>query len=164
MQPSQNLVTFIAEEEGLSRHAYLDPPKNTRKLYSTGYGHQIQPNERYLLTKILTQAEAKAMLVNDLKYYVHETNLAFKRPPSQGLFDAAVDIAYNAGVGVMQRVVSTWNVTGSLPDTAAHFIQYDKVTISPGIHKVDKNLAARREKEIGWFSSTLAVAEKKNIT
>ena len=157
MQPSQTLINYIKQAEGFSPHAYLDPPGNTRGLHSTGYGHQIQPNEKALLTKTLTQPEAELMLNADLRSYVAATNLAIHRPVSQPQFDALVDLAYNAGIGSMQKVAATWNTTGSVTDTVAHLQLYNH---SNGA--VNPNLTKRRNHESNWFSGMIAGVEKKN--
>lgn len=170
MQPSANLVDFIKEAEGFMPHAYLDPKGNTRHLYSTGYGHQIQPNERPLITKILTKPEATLMLDSDLRQYVDATNKALKRPVTQGQFDALVDLAYNAGPGRMKPVAETWNSTGSIADTVKHLKEYHFETISPNVHRINYDLVKRRAHEANWFEGTTnptisraaVIVQKKN--
>ncbi|MGZ3983427.1 MAG: lysozyme [Mucilaginibacter sp.] len=163
MQPSANFISFLANEEGFAPRAYLDPPGNTRGLHSIGYGHQIQPNEKQLLTAVLTQAQAQAMLQRDLGYYVGSVNANLTRPVTQSQFDALVDLAYNAGVGAAAKVIATWNATGSPADTVAHLQQY---RLANG--QINKNLVARRQHETNWFMNSIGQAvgdiEKKSTT
>lgn len=159
MQPSQNLISYLKGVEGFRSRPYLDPPHNTSGLYSIGYGHQIRPNEKYLFNKALTEQEATVLLMSDLKDCVNQTNNAFKRTPSQGLFDAAVDLAFNAGPGAMRKVVNTWNTTGDSARTARHLLQYNKSKVA-GILLPNKNLTARRARAAGWFSGVVAEVEQ----
>lgn len=162
MQPSEQFIDFIKAEEGFSAHAYLDPHGNTRGLYSIGYGHQIQPNERHLITSIITKAQATAMLENDLKYRIAQTNRYFKRPATQGLFDAILDLNYNAGEVPAEHVATTWNTTGSKADTVAHLAQFHYETVAPGVHRINPDLVKRRAKEANWIDGVEGTIEKKS--
>lgn len=160
MQPSQTVINYIASTEGFSAHPYLDPPHNTQGKYSTGYGHQIQPNEQYLMSKVLTQADALAMLQKDLGYYQNQINPLFKRTPTQGVYDGIFDLAYNAGPGAAAKVIATWNTTGDTLATANHAKLYNE---SGG--KINPNLVARRQHDAnliqGFIASVEALAKKK---
>lgn len=159
MQPSASLIAFIKQKEGFAPRAYLDPPHNSRGLYSIGYGHQIQQNERALLTKVLTEPEASLMLNADLRYYVNSVNSSLRRPVTQQQFDALVDFAYNDGTGAEQKVVATWNTTGDSLQTVNHIKEY---VYSGGA--VNPDLVNRRQHEANWFQGIIAGVEKKSST
>lgn len=168
MQASQAIKDKRKKGEGLSLVAYLDPPHNTRGLYSIGYGHQIQPNERSLLTKKLTQAEANLMFDADCRIKENAVNASAKRPLTQNQFDALFEFAYNCGTGAMDHIAQIWNSTGDSTLVVAHIKAYDHVTISenPKVTKVDPELTRLRNYEAGLFQGGVAavaavVGEKK---
>lgn len=158
MQPSSTLISFLKGQELFRSRPYLDPPRNTRGLHSTGYGHQIRPNEKYLYTKVLTEAEATAILLADVKDSTNNTNQALKRPASQGLFDALVDLSFNAGPGAMRKVANTWNTTGDIAKTAAHLQQYNKAEVNGALQPIQV-LTNRRAHTAGWFSTAVGAIE-----
>ena len=166
MQPSANIIAYIARTEQFSPRAYLDPPHNTAGKYSIGYGHQIQPNERNLLTATLTQAQAQSMLAKDLQYYVNSLNRDLKRPVSQDTFDGLLDFYYNDGTGAGAKVVQTWNATGDSTQLANHLKEYVYVHVG-GQPQISQNLVARRGFEaslIQGLGFVVAEAEKKSTT
>ena len=103
---------------------YKDGFINKVQQYSIGYGHQIRPNESNLLTAVLTEAQATAMLIKDLKSYEAAVNNNAKIPLNQNQFDAMVSFAYNAGTGAAAKVLNTWNTSkGDVAKTMAHLSQ-----------------------------------------
>lgn len=166
MQPSANIIGYIARTEQFSPKAYLDPPHNTAGKYSIGYGHQIQPNERALLTATLTKAQAQSMLAKDLQYYASAVNASLKRPVPQDTFDALLDFAYNDGTGAEAKVVQTWNATGDSTQLVNHLKEYVYVHVN-GQPVISQNLVARRGFEaslIQGLGFIVAEAEKKSTT
>jgi lysozyme len=139
MGPSASLVSYITSTEAFAPRAYLDPPGNSQGRRSIGYGHQIQPNESYLLTATLTQAQAQVIKQKDLGYVASSINPYYKRTPTQGVYDGIFDVGFNAGPGAAAKVISTWNATGDTVQTANHAKEY---IISNG--RVNSDLVARR--------------------
>lgn len=162
MQPSQSLINYLTSTEGFMPRPYLDPKGNTMGKYSTGFGHQIQPNEQYLMTKVLSRADATALLQKDLAYYVAAVNASIKRPVTQAQFDALVDFAYNDGTGAEAKVISTWNTTGDSTQTVQHLQEY---VYANGA--INQNLIARRQYEANLFQGFVAgvedLAKKKAV-
>ncbi len=132
---------------------YKDGFINKVQQYSIGYGHQIRPNESNLLTAVLTEAQATAMLIKDLKSYEAAVNNNAKIPLNQNQFDAMVSFAYNAGTGAASKVLNTWNTSkGDVAKTMAHLSQYHKWTVN-GALQVNTTLVARRKRESALFQS-----------
>jgi GH24 family phage-related lysozyme (muramidase) len=139
LAPSASLVAFITGDEGFRPTAYLDPPGNTKGKYSIGEGHQIQPNEQYLMKAVLTRADSNALKQKDLSYVAKSLNRLYTRMPNQGVYDGIFDVGFNAGTGAAAKVIKVWNATGDTAKTAAHAMLYVKAN-----GRVNTNLVARR--------------------
>lgn len=150
MQASEYIRSKIKKQEGLMLHPYLDPPHNTKRLYSTGYGHQIQPGEKQLMNPI-TAEKAEALFNADLAIHEKAVAARLKRPATQGQFDALVDFSYNAGTGAAAKVVDTWNTTGDSLQVADHLRKYKYVTVGSE-KRESKILVIRREFEATLFT------------
>lgn len=130
--------------------------------YSIGYGHQILPGEKYLLTTTLTKAQADAIFNKDLLTYEAAVNRT-KRALTQNQFDALVSFAYNAGTGALAKVLETWNATGDSVKTTDRMKLYNKWR-KDGVLQVHQGLVSRRLKEAAIFllsGVTEAAAEVK---
>ena len=157
-QPSEFILNKIKHIEGFRESKYLDPPGNTRGLYSIGYGHQIQPSEKYLLTAKLTPEQADAIFMKDIAWRIADINNHLTRPITQAQGDALLNQHYNYPKGAL-AVINTWNATGSVADTAARFHDF--------VHadgKVNSDLVARANYNAGLFSGGVleALDQKKN--
>jgi lysozyme len=159
MQASASIIAYIAQQEGFVAHPYLDPPHNTKGLYSIGYGHQIQPGEAYFNNSTLTTVQAMALLNKDVAIRVNAVNSMLTRPVTQSQFDAFVDFAYNEGTGAAAKVVATWNATGDSTATAAHLLEYD---ISSG--SINPNLVVRRAHEASLFGADMISTIQKKTS
>nr|WP_276898505.1 lysozyme [Pedobacter kyonggii] len=156
MTSSATILAQIKKEEGFMPKKYKDGFIKGVQQYSIGYGHQIRPNESSLLTATLTEAQASAMLIKDLKSYEAAVNNNAKIPLNQNQFDAMVSFAYNAGTGAVAKVLNTWNTSkGDSVKTMAHLNQYHKWTVN-GVLQVNKTLVARRKREATLFQSGIA--------
>lgn len=106
---SQDGINHIKEYE----KCYLEPYYATRKekakgIRTIGWGHKITVNDPQWLKKAtsITQQQADAIFVEDIKIYESEMNEAFKSLPKylqntdlypQGFIDACISIIYNSG-------------------------------------------------------------------
>jgi lysozyme len=89
-----NLVSFITKHEGQSRTPYPDAGG-----FSIGIGHFIQPNEQYLMNKVLTDAEIKALFEKDLKIVENSIDRSVKVPLNENQRIALASLIFNIGSG-----------------------------------------------------------------
>ena len=137
MTTSENGIQFIELNEGFSATAYNDNGK-----LAWGYGHDQQPGEA--VPQALTQAEAEALLINDLATrYEPAVNALVPATCTQNQFDALCDFAYNLGVGDLKTMLAHgWDqVPVQIP-------RWDNVNGQP-----NAGLLARRNKEVALFNS-----------
>ena len=149
---SQSQLQQTANLESFSPQAYPDGSNGNTQLYSIGYGHQIGPNESYLLSATITQAQAMALLQNDLAPIISAlNNSGVQFTPGQ--FDALVDFGYNEGVGAMNKIVATLSGSGSDAATSEMqlYIYWHPVPGGPAV--VSQDLVNRRNLEIDTFNS-----------
>ena len=139
MTTSKAGIALIKRYEGCRLQAYKPIP--AEHYYTIGYGHygpDVAPN------MVISQAEAEAILVNDLKKYeqaVNSTGLTL----NQSAFDALVSFAYNCGVGNLKKLVAN-----RTPEQIADaMLLYNK-----GSGKVLPGLTKRRQEERALFLSS----------
>ena len=139
MNTSKAGIALIKRYEGCRLQAYKPIP--AEHYYTIGYGHygpDVAPN------MVISQAEAEAILVNDLKKYeqaVNSTGLTL----NQSQFDALVSFAYNCGVGNLKKLVAN-----RTPEQIADaMLMYNK-----GSGKVLPGLTKRRQEERALFLSS----------
>ena len=139
MTTSKAGIALIKRYEGCRLQAYKPIP--AEHYYTIGYGHygpDVAPN------MVISQAEAEAILVNDLKKYeqaVNSTGLTL----NQSAFDALVAFAYNCGVGNLKKLVAN-----RTPEQIADaMLMYNK-----GSGKVLPGLTKRRQEERTLFLSS----------
>ena len=139
MTTSKAGIALIKRYEGCRLQAYKPIP--AERYYTIGYGHygpDVAPN------MVISQAEAEAILVNDLKKYeqaVNSTGLTL----NQSAFDALVSFAYNCGVGNLKKLVAN-----RTPEQIADaMLLYNK-----GSGKVLPGLTKRRQEERALFLSS----------
>ena len=139
MTTSKAGIALIKRYEGCRLQAYKPIP--AERYYTIGYGHygpDVTPN------MVISQAEAEAILVNDLKKYeqaVNSTGLTL----NQSQFDALVSFAYNCGVGNLKKLVAN----RTLEQIADAMLAYNK-----GSGKVLPGLTKRRQEERALFLSS----------
>jgi lysozyme len=84
-------LTIIKDSEGLR----LEPYSAGGYDY-IGYGHQIKPGESFTS---ITEAEAEALLRDDLAYFEAGVRDLLTAPANENEFSAMVSLAYNKGLG-----------------------------------------------------------------
>jgi len=119
-------------------------------MYSIGYGHQIQPNERYLLTAVLSVQDALNLFRTNLSPIEAIINSKSENDLTQDQFDALVDFGFNCGDGALANIISTWNATGDPEQVADRMELYNK-TRTNGVLTVSDALKARRATEANMF-------------
>jgi lysozyme len=151
MQASSALIAYILKNEGFSATAYPDGfDSDGNQLHSIGYGHQIQPNESYLLTATIsrdTGMELFAPNLTDVQDYLNE-NATY--PLAQWQYDELVDFGYNEGTGALQHILDTWNSTHDPVATTNRMSLYNKSKVN-GVLAVNSDLVRRRADEVDGF-------------
>lgn len=97
MKTSERGIQFIKSFEAFMPTPYkaLDYPK-TKKL-TIGYGHLIQPGEKFTT---LTEPQACDLLADDLVQFERDVTRLVKVAITQDMFDALVSFAYNCGADI----------------------------------------------------------------
>ena len=118
---SENLLNKIQQFEGFRPLPYMDGGR-----YSIGYGHQIQPDEQYLMQGISTE-QGRDLLSKDLAKYEAAVDTLVTVPINQNQFDSLVDFAYNMGIGALQGSTLLRLVNSNAPtsDIVAEFIKWN---------------------------------------
>ena len=93
------IFSWIQQREGRGRdRAYPDgKTKDGKQLYSIGYGHQIQPDEPELLTKILNTYEQTDLFVRDTEKIIKDMNNNILVPLNKNQQLALFSLRYNIG-------------------------------------------------------------------
>lgn len=149
MKVSESGIDHILKEEGFSSKAYFDDYKDTARVeHSIGYGHQIKPHEEYLMTKIITKEEGKAIFRADLAQREKEVKALLKVPVTQNQFDALVMFYYNAPRGA-RAVIALINAKSPTSNIVTTWRSYNK-WLAKGPNPLPA-LVRRRELELKLF-------------
>lgn len=92
MQVDDRFFEFIKEEEGLVLTSYQD----TGGVWTIGYGHtgaDAYPG------RVITEQEAKDILVKDVSWAAADINRLVKVPLTQNQYNALVSFDFNIGTG-----------------------------------------------------------------
>jgi lysozyme len=102
--PSNTTTSFdeiyqlIRKEEGINYTAEKDgKDKNGNDLYSIGIGHQIQPNEQYLMTARLSEDDAILLFDKDIEKILADMNKNIKVPLNKNQQLALISLRYRIG-------------------------------------------------------------------
>ena len=121
-----------------------------------GYGHVIVAGEERYNTAVLTEAQASALLQQDVdkKYGAHVANRVH-RDVTQNQFDAMVSLCFNIGTGGFDQssVLALANAGATSPDVLKRaFGLWNKVTNpKTKVKEVNKGLVARRAREAALY-------------
>jgi lysozyme len=113
-------IALIKEKEEFRAKWYWCPAHKP----TIGYGHVIQEDEQHLYKATLTEAQAHALLLEDLGLYERGVTKAFTVPLTQAQYDALVSFTYNVGVGCNYQDSTTkkWIKRGLLGSTLRQLI------------------------------------------
>ena len=137
MQISAAGLALIKQYEGYRGSVY----KDVAGFPTIGYGHKLTAGESY--PKGITEAQATAILLNDVAGAEQAVNTLVKVPLTQGQFDALVSFTYNLGAGTLQRstLLALLNA-GRYAAVPGEMVLFDKAG-----GKVVEGLRERREAE-----------------
>ena len=134
-------VTYRAKRDGQD--------ENGNAKFAIGMGHQILPNETYLLNTTITEQKVRELFKNDIEKIVQDVNSVVRVPLTKNQKLALVSIRYNVGPGGFRsrNLISTLN-TGNYAGVAA-IIPSFIVTSNGGIFNL--GLQNRRKTEQALF-------------
>jgi lysozyme len=149
LMPSKTVLSFdeifqfIKAREGVNYTAVPDAG-----YFAIGLGHQIQPNEEYLLTARLTDEEILEIFKKDVDSIIKGMNKVIKVDLNKNQQLALISLRYNIGEGAFNRstllkLLNQKNYTGSA-------LEFSKWRIAEG--KINQGLVNRREIERKLFS------------
>lgn len=145
-------LALIKQEERFMARRYLCPAGKP----TIGYGHVIVAGEERYNTAVLTEAQASALLQQDVdkKYGAHVASRVH-RDVTQNQFDALVSFCFNIGTGGFDQssVLALANAGATSPDVLKRaFGLWNKVT-NPNtkVKEVNKGLVARRAREAALY-------------
>lgn len=95
MKTSERGVAFIANEEGLILHPYLDSVKKPTIGIGSTYWEDGTPVK--MTDKPITKERALSLFQTTLKRYEAQVNASIKAPINQNQFDALLSLCYNIG-------------------------------------------------------------------
>jgi len=159
LAPSTTVLSFdeifqwiVRQESGSKGPSLKAKPdgkdKKGNQLYSIGYGHQIQPNERELLIQTITEQKALELFQKDIESMRKQLNGLIKVPINKNQQLALLSLRYNIGPEAFKnssvlRLLNEGNYNGA----ALRFADW---RISENM--INQGLVARRERERQLFS------------
>jgi GH24 family phage-related lysozyme (muramidase) len=121
--------------------------KSGQQLYSIGLGHQIQPNEAYLLSSTITNEEVARLFENDIESIRLNLNKVIKVPVNKNQQLALLSLRYNIGADAFNNSTLLRKLnTGDYNAASTHFAEW---RLSEG--KIVQGLVNRRERERQLF-------------
>jgi len=146
-----SLYDFILRVEGERLKAYKDQAGK----WTIGIGHLILPNEQYLLSKMITPEESKALFNKDISIAKNAVDNFVKVPLNTNQYNALVSFVFNEGVpafkgSTLLRKLNAGDYTGAI----AEFPRWKYETID-GHKVVSVGLINRRALEQKLFSGTM---------
>ncbi len=145
MQLSAAGLALIKHSEGFRAAIYRDSDGSA----TIGYGHHICPPESF--PNNITEAEASAILAEDVTKAERAINRLVKVSVTQGQFDALVDFCFNLGSGrLAQSMLLRYLNQGLYSRAALELLKWDHIgkQVSPG-------LEARREAEYQLWNALI---------
>jgi lysozyme len=144
-----NIYSWLTKEEGNPSFTAVKDgkKKDGTQLYSIGYGHQIQPNEAYLLTATLTLSEVIDLFKKDIEKILADMNKVIKVPINKNQQLALLSLRYNIGPAFNKSTLLRELNAGNYNAASMRFADWK---ISEG--KISQGLVNRRERERQLFN------------
>ncbi|MFP5236825.1 MAG: lysozyme [Acidobacteriota bacterium] len=136
-------LQLIERSEGFSSTVYND----VAGIPTIGYGHKLRPGESF--PDGITQAQAQAILSNDVQSAEAAVRRLVTVPLNQGQFDALVGFTYNLGSGNLESSTLLKDLNAGNYDAAAQqILRWDHAG-----GKVQPGLQTRRQTEFNMFTA-----------
>lgn len=144
------IYTWIRDQEGAPSYTAKKDgkKKDGTQLYSIGLGHQIQPDESYLMTATLNDDEVLEIFKKDIENIRLSMNQVIKVPVDKNQQLALLSLRYNIGENAFNNstLLKLLN-SGNYDGAASRFAEW---RLSEGL--INKGLVARRERERQLFN------------
>jgi lysozyme len=147
------IYTWLRAQEGPPSYTAVKDGKlkDGTQLYSIGLGHQIQPNELYLMTARLSDDEVLEIFKKDIEKIRLSMNKVIKVPLNKNQQLALLSLRYNIGGPAFEKSTLLRLLNESNYDSAAS--RFAEWRLSEGM--INKGLVARRERERQLFIKPL---------
>lgn len=135
---------LLTDVEGRTNTAYRD----SAGLWTTGIGHLIKPNEAWMITAKLTDAQVDDLFHEDIAWAEAATERLFPKVKKQNQFDALVSFVFNLGEGQVRNGMLDDLINSGAPaeEISAKWMQYVRAggQVVPGLIK-------RRMRELALY-------------
>lgn len=140
---------FIANEEGVrkNKQGLHIPYLCAAGKWTLGYGEVVGEEGAEAFKNGITDAEALTRFRKKLEVFVAGINKVIRVPITQNQFDMLVSIAYNNGIGAIQKSTLVRHINNRLYQQAAD--EFPKWCHCNGL--VNKGLVNRRKRERAIF-------------
>jgi lysozyme len=147
------IYTWLRAQEGPPSYSAVKDgkKKDGTQLYSIGLGHQIQPNESYLMTALLNDEQVLEIFKKDIEGIRSSMNRAIKVPLNKNQQLALLSLRYNIGGPAFDK--STLLRLLNTGDYNAASMRFAEWRLSEG--KINQGLVNRRERERTLFNKPL---------
>ena len=143
------IYTWLRSQEGPPSYSAVKDgkKKDGTQLYSIGLGHQIQPNEEYLMTAILNDEQVLEIFKKDIEGIRLGMNRVIKVPINKNQQLALLSLRYNIGGPAFDKSTLLRRLNErNYSDAAMRFAEW---RLSEG--KINQGLVNRRERERQLF-------------
>ena len=146
----EEIYNWLRAQEGPPSYTAVPDgkTKDGKQLYSIGLGHQIQPNELYLMTAKLNDYEVMEIFKKDIEEIRRSMNRVIKVPINKNQQLALLSLRYNIGGPAFDR--STLLRLINTGDYNAASMRFAEWRLSEG--KINQGLVNRRERERQLFN------------
>jgi lysozyme len=149
----EEIFQWLKKEESVSYNAYPDGRDSRgNQLFSIGYGHQIKPNEKDLLTRTISSKEAIQLFEKDIQLVRSDMKRLIKVPLNKNEELAIISFRYNIGPEAFAN--STFLKKLNAKDFNAASLEFARWKFTDNGTKVSQALLQRREREKKLFLST----------
>ena len=143
------IYTWLRAQEGPPSYSAVKDgkKKDGTQLYSIGLGHQIQPNELYLMTALLNDEQVLEIFKKDIEEIRNSMNRVIKVPINKNQQLALLSLRYNIGGPAFDKSTLLRRLNErNYSDAAMRFAEW---RLSEG--KINQGLVNRRERERQLF-------------
>ena len=149
----EEIYSWLRDQEGQPSYSAVrdGKKKDGTQLYSIGLGHQIQPNESYLMTALLNDEQVLEIFKKDIEGIINSMNRVIKVPINKNQQLALLSLRYNIGGPAFDNSTLLRRLNERNYFDAA--MRFGEWRLSEG--KINQGLVNRREREKQLFSKPI---------